>query len=497
MIMKLSNILEAIKKNGHPEMRVAGDTGINVSGITHDSRAVGHGFIFVALPGKHTHGKEFIGEAVKKGAVAVLSDGVYTDKAASLVSDNIRHTMALIASALYSSPDSSLTMIGITGTNGKTTISYFLEHILNGASLPCGVIGTVNYRFGSKSIEAPNTTPESSEVYRILDQMVSGGCKACVMEVSSHALMLERVQAIEFDIAIFTNLTREHLDFHRTMDEYFLAKARLFTGLKPVKKRNTKYAIINVDDPYGKKLVRMAGGADVITYGIDEKADVSARKLKVTSRANEFVLSTPLGKKKVTIGHIGKHNVYNALAAVAAALSAGVPFEKAAGLIESAPGAPGRLEKIDLGQPYIVLVDFAHTGDALENVLNAVHKIKSNRIITVFGCGGDRDRTKRPVMGEIATRLSDYVLVTSDNPRSEDPERIALDIEVGIRKHHRNNYQVIVDREQAIAQAIAMAEKDDIILIAGKGHETYQIIGDAKIHFNDVETAKKYIESNK
>jgi len=492
--MKLSDILLTIQHEGRAEIKAVGPTGVSVSGITHDSRAVKPGYIFVALDGKHNHGKEFIGQAVKSGAVAVLSDNVYSDSVTSIISGNVRHAMAHIASALYSSPDKNLKMIGITGTNGKTTISYFLEHILNSSALPCGVIGTVNYRFGSKTTEAPNTTPESTEVYNILSKMLAGGCKACVMEVSSHALMLERVEGIEFDLAVFTNLTREHLDFHKTMGEYFLAKAKLFTGLVPAKKRDTKYAIINVDDPYGKKLVRMTGEASVITYAIDAEADVTARRLKATSKASEFVLSTPQGKKKISIAHIGRHNVYNALAAVSAALCAGVPFEKAAHLMESAPGAPGRLQKVELGQPYTVLVDFAHTGDALENVLSAIHKIKANRIITVFGCGGDRDRTKRPVMGEIATRLSDYVLVTSDNPRSEDPDKIALDIEVGIRKHHRNNYQVIIDREQAIAQAIAMAEKDDIILIAGKGHETYQIIGDTKIHFNDAETAKKYIE---
>jgi UDP-N-acetylmuramoyl-L-alanyl-D-glutamate--2,6-diaminopimelate ligase len=302
------------------------------------------------------------------------------------------------------------------------------------------------------------------------------------------------VAGLEFDIAVFTNLTRDHLDYHGTMENYFEAKASLFTGLSAGTKTRTKCAIINIDDPWGKKLRDRIVSATTITYGVKEEAAVRADALQATSRGTEFILVTPAGKKKVQLASLGLHNVYNALAAAGAAIAAGVPLETVVDGLENAPAAPGRLERVEAGQNFTVVVDFAHTDDALRNVLTALKALRPARLITVFGCGGDRDRSKRPLMGDVATELSDYVIVTSDNPRSEQPEKIALDIEVGIRRKQRNNYQVLPDREQAIAQAISMAQKGDIILLAGKGHETCQIIGDRKIHFNDTEVARKFIK---
>jgi UDP-N-acetylmuramyl-tripeptide synthetase len=317
------------------------------------------------------------------------------------------------------------------------------------------------------------------------------------MEVSSHALALGRVAGIEFDTAIFTNLTRDHLDFHKTMDDYFEAKASLFKGLTPGKKTNPKFAIINIDDPWGAKLAGMGLPSTVLSYGLSEKAAVRAQNIKSTSRNTEFILVTPAGHRKVHFPQLGLYNVYNALAAAGAALAAGISIEGIVSGLENAPHAPGRLEKVEAGQNFTVAVDYAHTDDALKNVMTALKELKPERLITVFGCGGDRDRSKRPIMGDLATAMSDFVFVTSDNPRSEDPERIALDIEVGIRRQHRNNYQVILDREQAIAAAVNMAQKGDIVLIAGKGHEDYQILADRRIHFNDAETARKYLNAGK
>jgi UDP-N-acetylmuramoyl-L-alanyl-D-glutamate--2,6-diaminopimelate ligase len=313
------------------------------------------------------------------------------------------------------------------------------------------------------------------------------------MEVSSHALALGRVEDIEFDIGIFTNLTVDHLDFHMNMDGYFSAKSRLFLGLKPVHKPGPKFAIINTDDPWGKKLAEITSFAKVITYGKNKKADFKATNIRLSSKGSEFLMTSPMGRNKIAIPLVGLHNVYNALASAAAGYCANIGKQSIINGLEQAPVVPGRLEKVDAGQPFSVVVDYAHTPDALQNVLTALRELKPQRIITVFGCGGERDRSKRPLMGDIATELSDFVFVTSDNPRSEDPERIALDIEVGIRRKNRNNYQVTLEREKAIASALSMARKQDIILIAGKGHETYQIIGDKKIHFNDIEISKKYL----
>jgi UDP-N-acetylmuramoyl-L-alanyl-D-glutamate--2,6-diaminopimelate ligase len=489
MNKKLSSMIAVL------ECKVHGPVDTAVKGITYDSRAVKPGDLFIALSGKHNNGKNFISEALAKGAVAVVSDEYrQMDGATLLVVKDTLQAMAALSADFYGHPDRQLLLVGVTGTNGKTTITYFLESILENAGLPTGVMGTVNYRYGKTSYPAANTTPQSADVYRFMGELVKDRRKAAVMEVSSHALSLGRVEGLEFDIAIFTNLTRDHLDFHQTMENYFEAKASLFAGLADGTKNRQKFAIINTDDPWGRKLLERTIRAKTITYGIKQKAEVFAEAPHISSRGTEFTLITPLGNKKVRLSHLGQHNVYNALAAAAAALGAGLPLDKVVEGLEKATAVPGRLERVEAGQNYTVVVDFAHTDDALHNVLTALRELKPARIITIFGCGGDRDRSKRPLMGDIASELSDYVIVTSDNPRSEQPEKIALDIEVGIRRKHRNNYQVLLDREQAIAQAISMAMKGDIVLIAGKGHETYQILGDRRIHFNDTETALRFVK---
>lgn len=486
--MKLSNLVK-------PEYTVYGPLDGTVKGITYDSRRVGRGDVFVALAGHHVDGKKYIAEAVARGAVAVLSDGYLEHvKIPQVVVKDPLAGMARLSADIYGHPDKKLLLVGITGTNGKTTITYLIESIFENCGLSTGVVGTVNYRYGKKVIPAPNTTPQSADLYRLFADMVKDRQKAAVMEVSSHALSLGRVEGLEFDIAVFTNLTRDHLDFHQTMEGYYEAKKKLFDGLKPGDKKFKKCAVINIDDPWGKKLAQSAANGAVLTYGLDASAGIGAENIRTGARGTEFILRTPSGRKKVHLHHLGMHNVYNALAAAGAALSAGIPLPEIVAGLEAAPMVPGRLEKVDCGQPYTVVVDYAHTDDALKNVVSALKELKPARLITVFGCGGDRDRSKRPLMGEVATALSDFVFVTSDNPRSEDPARIALDIEVGIRRQHRNNYQVTLDREQAIAAAIAMAQKGDIVLIAGKGHETYQIIGDQRFHFNDTEVARKHIE---
>lgn len=486
--MKLSRLIDGV------QCAIKGSAETEISGIAYNSINVKNGFLFVALPGARTDGRMFIKDAISRGASAVLTDDAGENSVPVLITTpDPRLALSKLSANYYQHPDRRLNVLGITGTNGKTTISYLLESMLNANAMPSGVIGTINYRYANKLFPAPNTTPQAADIFRILQGMLREKIKAAIMEVSSHALALGRVADVEFDRAIFTNLTRDHLDFHQTMEDYFLAKTKLFSSLAGGIKKNGKFAIINADDPWAKKLIEHSKGAETITYGIDKKADVHAENIRVCSRSTEFILNTPSGHRKVHFSHLGRHNIYNALAVAATAFTFNLSPEAIAEGLEKAPHVPGRLERVDAGQPFTVLVDYAHTDDALVNVLTALRGLSPERIITVFGCGGDRDRSKRPLMGEAATSLSDFVIVTSDNPRSEEPDKIALDIEVGIRRHHRDNYRVILDREQAIATAIQMAHKGDIVLLAGKGHETYQIIGNQTIHFNDTETARKYI----
>ncbi|MDR3307193.1 MAG: UDP-N-acetylmuramoyl-L-alanyl-D-glutamate--2,6-diaminopimelate ligase [Endomicrobium sp.] len=491
--MKLKGILSDDMK-----IFVSGDLDVEVSGISYDSRTVKNGYVFFALPGHNTDGCKHIGEAMKKGASAIVShSNVETCQIPLIIAEDIFRFMSIFSAKFYNYPDRELNVIGVTGTNGKTTIAYMIDSVLSHAGVDCGVMGTINYRYGDKVVEAQNTTPQAPDIYRIMREMLDAGVKHIVMEVSSHALSLGRVYGIDFDITVFTNLTQDHLDFHKTMGRYFEAKSALFRSLGTGEKKNRKFAVINIDDKYGKKLADIGLNAEKKLYCAlnNVEADFKAQNIDVSSSGSKFDLLYAGNTAKINIKHFGLHNVYNALAALAASVCSGIEFRKVVEGLNNAMQAPGRLEQVGTGGGgFEVLVDYAHTEDALKNVLQAVKKIKHKRIITVFGCGGDRDRTKRPIMGKVAVETSDFVFVTSDNPRTEDPNLIVLDIEAGIKRVYKTNYKVVVDREEAIKEAVMMADKGDIVLLAGKGHETYQIIGLDKIHFSDIEIAAKYIE---
>jgi UDP-N-acetylmuramoyl-L-alanyl-D-glutamate--2,6-diaminopimelate ligase len=477
---------------------VIGDEDTEVLGVSYDSRKIGKDYAFFALPGYNTNGRKYIAEAIANGASVIIIDSKYnTNDAVQVVVKDIFRFMSLLGAKFYNYPDRELNIVGVTGTNGKTTVSYMIESILANSDIECGVIGTVNYRYKGKIIEADNTTPQSLDIYRIMRGISDSGIKYLVMEVSSHALVLGRVYGIEFDVAVFTNLTREHLDFHKNMDRYFEAKSALFKELGAGKKSSKKYAVINVDDVYGEKLLKSGISAEIKLYSAIEKkaADFKAGSIEITNNGTTFNLVFCNERAKVRIKYIGLHNVYNALAALTAVVCSGISFEKAVEGLNNSRQTPGRLEKVNtIGLGFEIVVDYAHTNDALKNVLRALKEIKPKRIITVFGCGGDRDRVKRPLMGKTAVEMSDFVFVTSDNPRTEDPYQIILDIEVGIRRAGKKNYKVVVDRETAIKEAVMMGDKGDIVLLAGKGHETYQITSVGKVYFNDVEIAEKHVD---
>jgi UDP-N-acetylmuramoyl-L-alanyl-D-glutamate--2,6-diaminopimelate ligase len=379
-----------------------------------------------------------------------------------------------------------MNVVGITGTNGKTTITYLIEAILRRLNKNCGVIGTVNYRYKGTAVIAKNTTPGPVELQSVLRDMADAGVEYVAMEVSSHALDQQRIEGTSFHSAIFTNLTQDHLDYHGNLKNYFSAKAKLFQGLKAC-----SLAVINNDDAYGRRLKAMTS-AEVVTYGIESESDVTARDIEMDVSGTRFTVVGSGLKMKCVTRLIGRHNVYNLLAAIAWALKEKIPQEAIQSAIGQFESVPGRLQRIEGAGGVSVFVDYAHTEDALKNVLQSFSQLPHRRIITVFGCGGERDKTKRPKMGAVVTKLSDHAIITNDNPRSEDPERIIADIREGIKK---NNYQVIQDRYEAIKSALTMAQEGDIVLIAGKGHEDYQIFKDKTIHFDDGETVRSCLKS--
>ena len=470
---------------------VIGQKDVNVTGISYDSRKTKPGDIFFCMHGQHTDGEKFVNSAIENGAVAIFSDKrlELNNRATLVVVPEITLALAYVSSKFYSYPSEKLKIIGVTGTNGKTTITYLLESIFNTAGISCGVIGTINYRIGKEIFPAENTTPQAPDLQKFLSTAAEKKVEVIVMEVSSHSLALNRVAYTKFHTGIFTNLTRDHLDFHKTFEEYFNAKAKLFELVE-------KFAIINIDDPWGEKLLSIIK-CPVVTYGIlNKNSDFTITELRRNLFTSFYVLNSKNGEKiKIRTSLIGEYNLYNVLSAVICALNFGIQPEDIKKGIENIRTVPGRLEKVECGQKFTVLVDYAHTDDALKNVLTTLNKLPHKKIITVFGCGGDRDRSKRPLMGEVAVNLSDYVIITSDNPRSENPEKIILDIEVGIHRTGKSNYEIIIDRELAIKRALSMAEESDIVLLAGKGHESYQIIGDQKIHFDDREIARNFLLS--
>jgi len=457
---------------------------VSVNGITSDSKMVRKGSAFVAVRGHSLDGHNFIKDAVKRGARVVISEKDFPSygKIVKIIMPNTGLALPYIAANFYGRPSSGMTMIGITGTNGKTTITYLLENILRAAGREPGVIGTINYRFKGKIFNAKNTTPGPIELQSLLSKMADSGVDSVAMEVSSHSLDQGRVNGLIFDYAIFTNVTRDHLDYHKTLQRYLKAKAKLL----PMVKKNG-VVILNIDDPKVRRLKRIAPSR-VITYGITKDADITAKGLGISQDGSKFTIVTPGYSFDVKSPLIGIHNVSNILAAAAVGFSENISRRNIKRGIESFSTVPGRLELVDAGQPFKVFVDFAHTEDALINVLSSIRKIAKRNIVTVFGCGGNRDKTKRPLMGRAACRLSDKVFITSDNPRFERAEDIINDIEEGIRGKF-SNYTVVPDRRLAIERAVSIARKDDIVLIAGKGHEAYQIIKDKILAFDDREVA--------
>jgi UDP-N-acetylmuramoyl-L-alanyl-D-glutamate--2,6-diaminopimelate ligase len=462
-----------------------------VSGISYDSRAVTPGNVFVALKGQHIDGTGFARHAIERGAAAIVSEEAAPPdvRVPWTIVDDARLALAVLATTFYRNPSGEMRVIGITGTNGKTTTAYLVASIFEAAGICCGVLGTVAYRIGAEAREATRTTPEAPDVQALLREMVDRRCGACAMEVSSHALSLRRVDGITFAAGVFTNLTRDHLDFHADMDDYFRAKRRLFELLPP-----KAPALVNLDDPRGPALVE-AGGLPM-TYAIGRAADVMPGPLSFSLDGLTFDVRTLRGPVHVRSKLVGRPNVYNILAAVATAAALDLPLDAIERGLESLDGVPGRFQVVSGPSDEVtVVVDYAHTDDALRNLLETARPLTRGRLVTVFGCGGDRDRAKRPLMGAVAGRLSDVIVVTSDNPRSEDPKRIIEEIQLGItpdtRRDRSQPVLAIVDRAVAIAKAIELAQPGDLVLVAGKGHEKHQVIGDRVLPFDDVEVARE------
>ncbi len=412
-----------------------------------------------------------------------------------VITRDTRKALALIAAAFTGYPSRRLTVVGVTGTNGKTTTTNLVEAVFREAGHKVGLIGTIMNKIGDRVLPVTNTTPESLDLQVLLKEMLEEGIRHVVMEVSSHALELDRVAGVEYDYAVFTNITQDHLDFHETMENYLAAKKKLFSGLgSHANKAKTKYGIINIDDPNAKSIIEATTGR-VLTYGVEKECDIRARDLNLRDNGASFYVSTPGTELYLELRLTGLFNVYNALAALSVGLAEGINPDSVKKALESVKGIPGRMEKVDEGQDFSVFVDYAHTPDGLENIIRAARGFARGRVITVFGCGGDRDRTKRPIMGEISARLSDYTILTSDNPRTEEPLFIISQIEEGARKKiDRSKYSIIPDRREAIGYAIKMAKPGDVVLIAGKGHETYQIVGEKVLHFDDREVARELLK---
>ncbi len=486
--MNLQVLLKAIQP-----VKISGSLDRDITAICYDSRKVVEGALFVALPGEKADGTEFIDSAIDRGAAAIVSEKPgLTTRAAAIEVLNARHALADLSAAYFRQPSHKIKVVGVTGTNGKTTTTFLIKHILDTDFLRCGLIGTVRYVVGERELPATRTTPESADVHELLWQMRSAGCKSCAMEVSSHALALDRVRGVEFDAAVFTNLTQDHLDFHRTMDAYFETKASLFTGLRDQKKKKGR-AIINSDDRHGEKLAdRLSRDMEVITFGVGRDAQFRAGDVKMDFGGTTFQLMAVGKNYLVRMPLIGMFNVYNSLAAIATAHALGVSVRKAVQSLAVAPAVPGRLQAIVAQKPFRVFVDYAHSDDALTNVLRTLRELNPARIIVVFGCGGNRDRAKRPKMAAAVDALADHAIVTSDNPRKEDPIAIIEDIKPGFR---RLRPDCVPDRKEAIYHAIAMAQPRDIILLAGKGHETYQEFADSTVPFDDAAIAASALSS--
>lgn len=495
--MTMGRLLE-----GTPVVGTHGSCDVEVRGLSLDSRVVAPGTLFFAVPGENANGTKFIREAVSRGAVGVVaqSEDSKSDRgpfeetrgiALALVPD-VRKAVGDLAPAFYGNPSMDMKVVGVTGTNGKTTTAFLIKHLCDAAFLRCGLLGTVRYQIGDEVLVAERTTPDAVTIQHMLHQMRDAGCKSVSMEVSSHAVVQHRVRGVNFDAAVFTNLTRDHLDYHGSMEAYFEAKASFLTGLAGQRfKPGT--VVVNIDDPYGEQLLRRLNHLLVptLTYGSGMRADFRASAVRTEMNGTTFQLDA-LGKIwLVRSPLIGRFNVMNATAAIASAHAIGVSVRDSVLAMASAPSIPGRMEPVPVKRAFRVFVDYAHTDDALNNALKTLRDLQPRRLITVFGCGGDRDKGKRPRMGSVAEELSDWVIVTSDNPRSESAETIASEILAGMSG---DRHEVILDRRDAIRRAVAIAQPRDIVLIAGKGHENTQTAGGKVVPFDDLAIAKAAVE---
>lgn len=477
-------------------VRVTGDDNLEITGLTADSRKVKPGTLFVCLKGFTVDGHAFAAKAVEQGAVAVLAEQDVDVPATVVRVPDTRRAMAMLADRFYGSPTRELKLIGVTGTNGKTTTTHLIDKILRDQEKRTGLIGTIHMRIGDQYEEIKNTTPDAIDLQSSFRRMRDIGTEYAIIEVSSHALELGRVRGCDVHTAVFTNLTQDHLDYHKTMENYRFAKSLLFSQLgNSYDPHRPKTAVLNVDDE-SSKLYATVTSARVITYGIDQPADVRADDISITSRGTSFTVHSFAGSIRLNLKLMGKFNVYNALAAIAVTLAEGVPLEQIKASLEEVSGVSGRFESVDAGQPFTVLVDYSHTPDSLENALLTVKEFAQGRIFCIVGCGGDRDRTKRPIMAQIATKYADVSVLTSDNPRSEDPQAILDDMLAGLSDVPPNRYTTMVDRREAIRYAVSQAREHDVILIAGKGHETYQIIKGQVLPFDDREVAREAILEN-
>ncbi|KXA62857.1 UDP-N-acetylmuramoyl-L-alanyl-D-glutamate--2,6-diaminopimelate ligase [Veillonella atypica] len=478
--------------------QVQGDQNVSIQDITADSRAVKLNSLFIALDGATVDGHNYIDKAVAAGAVAVIVSKPVTvpDDVCVITVSDTRQAMMVCVPYFFDYPANRMRMVGVTGTNGKTTTTHMIRHILKAQGHKVGVIGTVHIMIGDTSYPIHNTTPDVVDLQHILHQMVQENVEYCVMEVSSHALALGRVSGVEFDTAVFTNLTQDHLDFHKTFENYLAAKCKLFEQVSASNQvKDNKGAVINIDDSYGHRVMEKTT-APTITYSTLGKGTLNASDVHMSTKNSQYTVNYKGESYPVSMNTTGLFNVYNTLAAIGACLQEGISMEAIDTALKTFSSVPGRFELIEEGQDFAVVVDYAHTPDGLQNILETAKAIKENRIIIVFGCGGDRDATKRPIMGRIAAEYGDKIYVTSDNPRTEDPVQIVKDVEVGVKEALRDgtSYEVIVNRREAINHAIHDAKAGDIVIIAGKGHENYQILKNETIHFDDREEARKALK---
>ena len=487
--MRLHTLLEIL-----PFFSVQGEGDPVISNITNHHKKVKTGDLFICINGYEVDSHTLAQVAEKNGAVAILAERFVDVQIPVIVVPDTKKAMAILSDYFYKQPSHQLLLVGVTGTNGKTTTTHLIDHVFSRCGRKTGLIGTLHIKIGDELEVSHNTTPDSLTLQQTFKRFCEKGVDSAIMEVSSHALDQGRVHGCDYDIAVFTNLTQDHLDYHRTMVDYRNAKGLLFSQLgNTYFKKAPKYAIINKDDDASDFYIRSTA-AHVITYGLSSAADFYAKNIKLKATESSFTLVTPFGEKEMVLHLAGQFNVYNALAAIATGFAAGISIEDSINSLQSAKGVRGRFETVSEGQDFSVIVDYAHTPDGLKNVLETIQSITTGKIIVVVGCGGDRDKTKRPIMSEIACEYGDYAIFTSDNPRTEDPMSILKDMELGAVG---KGYTLIQDRKEAIREAINIAGEEDVVLIAGKGHETYQIIGHNVFDFDDREIARQIIKEKK